>query len=45
MDDAIRMATTIAETVKGFDIKINTDCIGEVQKQIKALNKAGIRYI
>lgn len=45
MEQAIKMATNIASTVKGFDIKINTDCIGEVQKQIKDLSKNGIRFI
>lgn len=45
MEQAVNMATKIASTVKGFDIKINTDCIGDAQKQIKELNKNGIRFI
>lgn len=45
MEQAIKMATEIAETVKGFDLKINTDCIGDVKKQIANLNKNGIHYL
>lgn len=45
MEQAINMATKIASTVKGFDIKIKTDCIVEAQKQIKELSKNGIRFI
>ena len=45
MEQAVKMATEIAETVKGFDIKINTDCIADAKKQIAELTKNGIRYI
>ena len=45
MEAAVKMATNIAETVKGFDLKINTDCISDAQKQIKELTKNGIRFI
>ena len=45
MEAAVTMAKSIAGTVKGFDLKINTDCISEAQKQIKELTKNGIRFI
>ena len=45
MKEAVRNAIKIAESVKGFDIKINTDCIGDAEKQIETLNKHGIKYL
>lgn len=45
MDQAILMASEIAKTVKGFDIKINTDCTEEANKQIKELRKNGIIFL
>lgn len=45
MEQAVKMATEIAKTVKGFDIKINTDCIEEAKEQIGKLNKNGIRFL
>lgn len=45
MEQAVKLATEIAESVKGFDIKINTDCIADAKKQISELNKNGIRYL
>jgi len=45
MEQAVKMATEISETIKGFDIKINTDCIGDAKKQISELNKNGIRFL
>lgn len=45
MEQAVKIATEIAEQVKGFDIYINTDCIEDAKTQIKNLNKNGIRYL
>lgn len=45
MEEAVANATKIAESVKGFDISINTDCIGDAKKQIETLNKNGIKYL
>jgi phosphoribosylamine-glycine ligase len=45
MEQAVRLATKIAESVKGFDIKINTDCISDAKKQMDTLNKNGINYL
>lgn len=43
MNQAIKMATEAAENIKGFDIKINTDCISMAQEQLDRLEKAGIK--
>lgn len=45
MEQAIKMATEIAETVKGFDLKIKTECIEEAKEEIRELNKNGIRFL
>jgi hypothetical protein len=45
LKEAIKMGETIAKSIKGFDIKINTDCLGEANKQFDKLSKAGINYI
>jgi len=45
MDQAVKMATEIAETIKCFDIKIKTDCIEDANKQIKDLRKNGINFL
>lgn len=45
MEQAVKMATEIAKTVKGFDLKINTNCIEDAKKQIAELNKNGIRFL
>lgn len=45
MDQAINMACEIADTVKGFDLKINTNCIEEAKNQIKELNRNGIPFL
>lgn len=45
MNEAIKMATEIAETVKGFDIKINTDCIESAKSQISELKNNGIYFL
>jgi hypothetical protein len=45
MKDALNKATKIAQQVKGFDIKINTDCIEDAEKQIANLHKNGINYL
>lgn len=45
LEQAVKMATEISKTIKGFDLKINTDCIEDAQKQIKELNKNGIKYL
>lgn len=43
MKQAVKMAQEAAEAIKGFDIKINTDCIGLAEEQLERLEKAGIR--
>lgn len=45
MKEAINMAKKIAESIQGFDIEINSDCLGKAQEQIENLKKAGIRYL
>lgn len=45
MQEAVDKATKIAESVKGFDLKINTDCICDAQEQIDTLTKNGIKYL
>ena len=45
LGEAVKMATEIAKTIKGFDLKINTDCIEDAQKQIAEMAKIGIRYL
>lgn len=45
LGEAVKMAKKIAESIQGFDIKINTDCIEDAQKQMMNLNKNGIRYL
>lgn len=45
MEEAIKITCEIAETVKGFDLKINTDCIEEAKDQIKRLNKNNIHFL
>lgn len=45
MKEAISMATEIARSIKGFDIKINIDCIEDAMEQIQNLRKAGINYL
>lgn len=45
LQEAVKMARKIAESIKGFDIKINTDCIEDAKEQIDVLNKNGIRYL
>lgn len=45
MREAIDMATMIADSLEGFDIKINTDCIEEVKEQIGRLRDIGIHYL
>lgn len=45
MREAINMATKIADSLQGFDIKINTDCIDKVKEQIGRLKAIGIHYL
>ena len=45
MKECVKGAKKIAESIKGFDIKINTDCIGKAQEQIDKLKAAGINYL
>lgn len=45
MQEAVAMAKEIAESIKGFDIKINTDCIEDAEQQINALKRVGINYL
>jgi hypothetical protein len=45
MEEAIKNAVKIAETVKGHDLKIGTSCMEEAKEQIANLNKHGIKFI
>jgi len=45
MELAVKMATEVANSIKGFDIKIKTDCIEDASKQIKDLRKNGINFL
>lgn len=45
MEQAVKMATEIAKTVKGFDLQINTDCIDDAKEQIKRMKEKGISYL
>lgn len=45
MDQAIKMASEIAKEVKGFDLKINTECLGDAKDQIEKLSKYGINFL
>lgn len=45
MKEAISMAKMVADSIKGFDIKINTDCIQDAKKQIDRLEVNGISYL
>lgn len=45
MEEAVKMATEISESLKGFDIKVNCDCIGDAKKQIEGLKKHRINYL
>jgi phosphoribosylamine-glycine ligase len=45
MEQAVKMATEIAKTIKGFDLTINTDCIDDAKAQLKKLRENGINYL
>ncbi len=45
MKEALSMAKMVAGSIKGFDIKINSDCIEDAQKQIDRLAVNGISYL
>lgn len=45
MQAAINQVKQVAESIKGFDIKINTGCIEEALEQIRNLKKNGINYL
>ena len=45
MEQAIKMAVEIAKTVKGHDLKFNTDCVEDAREELKNLSKHGIRFI
>lgn len=45
MEQAVKLATEISSTIKGFDIKINTECIEDVNIQLRELKKHGISYL
>ena len=45
MEEALKMAKNIADTVKGHDLKINADCLEDAKKQMGELRKYGIRFI
>lgn len=45
MQEALDMAKMIADSIKGFDIKINTDCIKEAEIQLGRLEVNGINYL
>jgi len=45
MKEAINMAKKIAESIQGFDIQINSDCLEKAHEQIANLKKVGINYL
>lgn len=45
MQEALDMAKIIAGEIKGFDIKIKTDCISDAMDQIQRLKQYGINYL
>lgn len=45
MKEAINMAKKIADSIQGFDIQINSDCLEKAQEQIANLKKVGINYL
>lgn len=45
MKEAINMAKKIADSIQGFDIQINSDCLEKAQEQIANLKKMGINYL
>jgi hypothetical protein len=45
MKEALAMAKTVANSIKGFDIKVNADCIDDAMKQIDRLEVNGISYL
>lgn len=45
MKEAINMAKKVADSIQGFDIQINSDCLGKAQEQIVNLKKVGINYL
>lgn len=45
LKEAVKMASKIVESIKGFDIKINTDCIEDAEDQISKLHENGIKYL
>lgn len=45
MQGAIDMAKMVAAEIKGFDIKIKTDCINDAVDQIQRLRQIGINYL
>lgn len=45
LKEAIKTATKIADSLKGLDIKINTDCVSKVDEQIQRLKDIGINYL
>lgn len=45
LDEALLKAIKIADSIKGFDIKINTDCIDKAKEQLNRLKAAGINYL
>lgn len=45
MEEALSMAKAIANSIKGFDIKVNTDCIKDAQQQLERLEVNGIPYM
>lgn len=45
MKEAINMAKKVADSIQGFDIKIDADCLEKAQEQINNLKKIGIDYL
>ena len=45
LDEAIKMAKEVAQSIKGFDVKINIDSIEDAQDEIQELRKNGIRFL
>lgn len=45
MDEAIKNAKQVAESIQGFDTSIKMESVDKVKKQMDKLNKAGISFI
>jgi phosphoribosylamine-glycine ligase len=45
LEEAVADAKKVSESIEGFDISINTDCIKKAKEQIERLSRNGIKFI